>query len=868
MNTGSSLDHCGAKYRRQMYRLRSYHWNGGRAGDVARLRTSLIDSLVRDAVEASPPAGPQPAEQTTGQSGGVVWLAVGEYGRQQLAPFSPVEILVIGRTGKWAPWGPLRERVETCLHSAGIEFQLRMVPLKECLQLAQAGIDFCLSLLVARVIWGDEALFGELQQRIRSSVSKNPLVFTYDLERFLAALHQRHGASVYLLESDIEADAGGIIDSQILCTALKLHYGQQGVERLLANGQLSPWDWQKFLRAQSHLLKVRNHLHFLMARRCNLMSAECLSALAGYFGYPKSPTLSAAEAFLRDTLKRRRHIHSLLTDHLEQEKTRLEEGSGDARGLYLKLAMASASPEAEETPERFMKLLQFNQTQPLAISESRKRSIRSRLSQWTFQDLSKSGVHEGFRALLKSKGKVAPALRTMRELGVLGKYLPEFQRLDCLPRLDSLHPCSLDELTLHAVEVVDEVATSRDPSMQDYQRVLEQVSDPSLLYLALLFIHTGQSGGSGEAVQKERLAARALQRMNVEPESREKLLLLVREHQLLGHVSQRRDIDDPLIVQEVSENVETSDNLNMLLLLTHADWRARGRQEWSERKDFLLWSLYFKVFDRLMFGDDVSEPEHARVAVIQQQVLEALENELETEAILRHFLLLPEKYALYTPQNQILVHIRLCERLQGSPVVTQWVPYPHVGYTELYLSTRDMPGRFAQIAGCLAGNGISILSAQLNTRKDDIVIDTFQVSDMEGKAIVDKDTLSEVDRVLAGVIQGEIPVEELLESRIASLLQHSVGHGTVPRIRIDNDISSHSTVIEVQAQDRLGLGYQVARTLADLGLNILSAKLSTEKNHSLDVFYTQTREGEKITGSFQMTEIVERLRRQLSPERT
>ena len=168
MNTGSSLDHCGAKYRRQMYRLRSYHWNGGRAGDVARLRTSLIDSLVRDAVEAFPTAGPQPAEQTVGQSGGVAWLAVGEYGRQQLAPFSPVEILVIGRTGKWAAWGPLRERVETCLRSAGIEFQLQMVPLKECLQLAQAGIDFCLSLLAARVIQGEIPVEELLESRIAS----------------------------------------------------------------------------------------------------------------------------------------------------------------------------------------------------------------------------------------------------------------------------------------------------------------------------------------------------------------------------------------------------------------------------------------------------------------------------------------------------------------------------------------------------------------------------------------------------------------------------------------------------------------------------------------------------------------------------
>jgi len=268
-----------------------------------------------------------------------------------------------------------------------------------------------------------------------------------------------------------------------------------------------------------------------------------------------------------------------------------------------------------------------------------------------------------------------------------------------------------------------------------------------------------------------------------------------------------------------------------------------------------------------MFGDEISEPEHAQVAAIQQQVLEELERDLTTEAILRHFLLLPEKYALYTPHKQILVHIRLCERLGEAPVVTEWVPYPQAEYTELYLSTHDMPGRFAQIAGCLASHGISILSAQLNTRTDGVVIDTFQTCDAEGKAIIDKEIWRELDRVLAQVINGQVVVETLFDSRSRHVAIEPVAQAVVPRIRIDNEISAQSTVIEVQTQDRLGLGYHVARTLADLGLNILSAKLATERNHSFDVFYVQDRRGEKITSSFQMTEIMEALRGNLNFDR-
>jgi [protein-PII] uridylyltransferase len=247
------------------------------------------------------------------------------------------------------------------------------------------------------------------------------------------------------------------------------------------------------------------------------------------------------------------------------------------------------------------------------------------------------------------------------------------------------------------------------------------------------------------------------------------------------------------------------------------------------------------------------------VAVIQQRALEQLGAEFETDAVLRHFLLLPEKYALYTPLPQIIAHVRLCEGLQGHPVVTLWTPHARAGYTEVVLSTRDLPGRFAQIAGTLSSQGIRILSAQLNTRDDAVVIDTFQVSDENGRAVVDAEVWRSVDRLLAGVISGESDLDEILASRDKYPGESSAGL-PAPRLRIDNEIASQSTVIEVQTQDRPGLGYRIAKALADLGLNIISAKLATERNHVFDVFYIQTREGEKVISSFQMTEVLERLR--------
>ena len=290
-----------------------------------------------------------------------------------------------------------------------------------------------------------------------------------------------------------------------------------------------------------------------------------------------------------------------------------------------------------------MKIFRISQVEPEIVHQQMSPMLRANLHRWPARHWCVPAMHADFRMILKNKGKVGLTLRRMRDLGFLARYLPEFGRLDCLPCIDRGHGYSVDEHTLRAVDCLDQVADSTDPGLKDYRGLLQQVQDPSILYLALLLHETG-SGSLGEsAVNGQPLIVRALQRMNFSPEDREKALLLVREQLLLAHVSQRRDFDDPQIIQEIGAVVETADNLNMLLLHTFADLSSIGETAWSERNRFLLWSLYFRVTDRLMFGNELSGAEHARVAAIQRRVLEQLAGELSVDSVLQHFSLLPEK---------------------------------------------------------------------------------------------------------------------------------------------------------------------------------------------------------------------------------
>jgi [protein-PII] uridylyltransferase len=238
-----------------------------------------------------------------------------------------------------------------------------------------------------------------------------------------------------------------------------------------------------------------------------------------------------------------------------------------------------------------------------------------------------------------------------------------------------------------------------------------------------------------------------------------------------------------------------------------------------------------------------------------------LKDEMSDEAVQNHFAGLPESYLLYTPATQIVQQLRLLRKLQAADVVIDWVDHSEQGYSDLILVTRDHPGLFAQIAGGLSAFNLNILSAQLNTRDDGLVFDVFQVGSLGGTHQLHREDQPRVEKLLKKVITGQIDIDEYLKSHSKPRTASEGPRLSFPsRIRIDNETSPTATVIEVQAGDRVGLGYRIASTLASFNVNIVFAKLATEKSHAFDVFYVRDTGGGKIIDPVRVHEIERRLR--------
>ena len=844
-------------YRRGMAQLRWRHFSGTPALDLAAEHCRLVDRSLQSLLVPSRLAAPG----NPGRKRKYCWLALGAYGSLELTPFSPVRLLLTGSIEDGEA-SQVVEATRSRMAERGIQGEIVQLSSRECLRRSQTDMGFCLELLSARWLGGARSVGSDLQQRLRSTLVKRPVVFLCDLEGHYRQMLDGGESSVYALTAGLEQGPGGLWCCRALLQSLRLLAGTGDPVRILGKGGITPGEWTQLLAIRERLLQIQTHLHFVAGAPESDLLGEAGVQTARFLGFHDSRHLPVLELLVRDILRRKRKLVALFEGYLERNKAAFLKGNEPFKSQYLRLVSQPEQGSEEETPQRWMKIFRLSQMESEIVQPPMVSRLQAQLHQWPARFWRIPAMHADFRVILKNKGGVGPTLRRMRDLGFLGRYLPEFGRLDCLPGIARGRRYSIDEHTLRAVDRLDQVANSTDPGLRDYRGLLEQVEDPSILYLGLLLHETGSNGPDRLSGNGQPMAVRALQRLNASPEDRDKVLMLVTEQTLLAHVSQRRDFDDPQIVQEISSVVETTDNLNMLLLHTFADLTSVDETAWSERNRFLLWSLYFRVMDRLMFGRELSGAEHARVAEIQRGVLEQLAGELSVDSVLNHFSFLPEKYALYTPLPQIVAHVRLCENLKEQPLASEWVANPDGGYYELHLSTRDLPGRFAQITGTLTALGIRLLSAQLNTREDGIVIDTFHVSDLGSHLLIDDAGRRRVDQVLGEIILGKTRLEDLLRGQRYEVRAepNSVGFAVAPRVRIDNDISAHSTVIEVQARDSWGLSYRIAGILAGLGLNIVSAKLATERNYAFDVFYVQTEGGEKVVDGSRMSQILERLR--------
>jgi [protein-PII] uridylyltransferase len=855
------------------HRLRLKHYSGAGGLEIVRDRAALLDVVLRHlfegAVEGSVYADKTPP---------VALLAIGGYGRGELSPYSDVDILFLHDSSRIS--GEATEVIEQVLYmlwDVGFKVGHSTRSIDEAIKLANSDVLTKTSLLESRFLAGDHQRHSKFRREffercVRGQVDS---YLKWRLEN-QSERHRKYGGSVFMQEPNIKNGCGGLRDYHNMQWICYFRDGVMSTAKLVERKYISESDRRAIDRAYDFLQRVRTELHYLGKRASDLLTLFYQGQIANSFNYSQKNVLRRSESFMRDYYQNARTIYLtakritegfLLPAISEKQerpvfgflaKRKLKTEQFDGFYSHGRLIYFENREVFHEDPFRLIRVFLYAQQREMELSPELQQLIRrrSRLVNRTFQYA--RAARETFQAILSKKGQVGHILRMMHEVDFLGRYLPEFGELTCLVQHEYFHRYTADEHTLVCIEKLDSLIDTEDPKLAPYKTLFLKLEDPYVLYLAVLLHDTGKASGARHHAEASALhAQKVAARLQLSPERRRKLILLVDHHLTLSEIAQRRNVEDPATIADFAEIVRSPENLDALMLLTLADGQGTGGQNWSDWKETLVWHLHHATAsylhdEREFFAERRIEREELQQAVARRMAKDSAE-EIEV-----HFHSMPDRYFQSHNINEIIGHIRLfrsfVELRSRNPkmalaAAVKWHSKPDQGHSEFWICTWDRAALMAKIAGSFATATINILSADAYTRVDNLMLGIFRVCDTSFRPVSDERDLQQVESVLQASLEkidfDFIPLLEKARKRTGFHLP--IGMELPTKLTISNEIHPNYTVIDLQTADRLGLLYDVLFCLSRAKVTIALSRIATEKGAAFDSFYVTDMEARKIT---------------------
>jgi [protein-PII] uridylyltransferase len=511
------------------------------------------------------------------------------------------------------------------------------------------------------------------------------------------------------------------------------------------------------------------------------------------------------------------------------------------------------SAENYENPAALLSMFEFCARHGLDFSREAERRVTGALPLLDEAAIRSSDLWNLFRGILIGP-YASQALHAMHRLGLLDSLFPEFRAIDSLVVRDFYHRYTVDAHSLLTLENLDRLRLAKSPTALEgweakFSEILRELEQPELLYLALLFHDVGKGLLPGDHVRGSLEAVeQVFERLALASEDRETVRFLIRDHLIMSATLQRRDIFDPETVREFADKVGTVERLKMLCLLTYADVRSVHPEALTPWKAEMLWQLYAasenyltrSLDEERLLGGKQEEGFAARVL----ERLSGSASPAELSAFLEGF---PRRYLLTHSPEEVATHLQMAQGLKQNPVQVRLKSRQN--FFELTVLTHDRPFLFASLTGTLAAWGMNILKADAFANAAETVLDTFRFTDLFRTLELNPSERERLERSVTDVLTGRADLRELMRGRGPSRPEPRVKVKVPTRVRFENPPSCrpdpprvpHSTVLEVVTHDRPGLLYQISSTLADLGLNIEIALISTEGQKVIDVFFLSSR---------------------------
>jgi len=805
-------------------------------------------------------------------------IATGGYGRGELAPGSDIDLLFL-RPYKETSWGEsVVEFILYMLWDLGLKVGHATRSLPECTRLSKQDATIRTSLIEARYLTGDKALFDEMRKKFWAEAI--PAAALSFVEAKLAerdTRHARQGESRYLVEPNIKEGKGGLRDLQTLYWIGKYLYHEDDPAALVEHNVFTRDEYETFQKAEAFLWDVRVHLHYLTGRAEERLSFDVQPALAAQLGFMGKDSRRAVEGFMKAYFLVAKDVGDLtriFCAALEEQNRKpkpalsrllpgfLKPRSGDEDFFTENGRLNARETAFRNDPANLLRIFHVADEKDVDVHPNALRTITRSLDLIDDTLRADPKANKLFLRILSSRRDPERALRWMNESGVFGRFVPEFGRVVGLMQFNMYHHFTVDE---HLIRAVGNVAAiergalkSEHPLSTD---IIKRVKSREALYCAIL-LHDIAKGLPGDHSDVGAALADTLcSRWGLSPEDTAAVAWLVKNHLVMSDTAQKRDISDPKTVRDFVSVVQTPEMLRLLLVLTVADIRAVGPGVWNGWKGQLLRELYYEA-EALMTGGDAAPARAARIELAKSGMaarIADLPDAARERALTRHY----DSYWLTFDDAAHERHARLMTQADANGDLMSLTAESNAfrAVTEIVIYTPDHPGLFSKLAGAISVSGGSIVDAKVFTTSDGFALDVFSVQDADGGPFGDKARVARLRQTINKTLTGEVRPHAVFAERKPR--KRTSAFRVSARAHFDNEASTIATVIEVEALDRPGLLYDVTHALFESGLSISSAIVSTYGERAMDVFYVRDGFGHKIFHPERLKSVEERLLRAL-----
>ena len=847
------------------HRLRLKHQAGASGREICARRAELVDVLLRYVF-----GGAAATARGNGETRvPLALIALGGYGRGELNPFSDIDVMLLHHQRATEISPDLEEMVNQVLYllwDSGFKVGHSTRSIKEAIAQANRDMRTKTAMLESRFLAGDSELAREFRKQFRSKcVEGHERGYVEMRMQDQVARHKKFGDSVYLQEPNLKSGCGGLRDYQNLLWMTYFREGSLSTNQLVGKDWLSESDQRRIERAYDFLLRLRTDLHYATGRATDVLHINLQEQVARRLNYSPRNGQLRSEALMRHYYEHTRNIFRVTERITEQFVSGYVTNKTRALFSFLPLVGAAKTPIGDsffvrnkhlhparhdlfrKEPEQMMRAFELAQQRSLDLSPELADLLSRSLRHVTRTYQYARGPREIFKLILSQKGRVGRILRTMHRVDFLGRYIPEFGQLTCLVQHEFLHRYTADEHTLVCIDKLDALAETNDPKLVAYRNIFEQLEDPLVLYLALLLHDSGKAVGArphseGSALFAQRVAAR----LQLSPEQRKSLILLVDHHLTLSRTAQQRNLDDPATVMEFGRIVKHQRNLNKLMLLTLADGQGASPEAWSDWKESLVWELFHEtsryLADQKSYYDQTKIERESLQSAVSENLPPDYADEIEA-----HFEFMPDHYFRATDVPEIIEHLKLfrsfLENVSDSgesplAAAIKWKIMPEQGHSVVTFCTWERERLLAKVAGSFSVVPLNILSADVFPRGDNVVLSIFRVCDTKARPVTHRRDFELVEQTLRRALEDEsFDFLPLIEKAKRQSRRLAPGIEFPTRIAIDNKTHPTYTLIEIQAPDRIGLLYDVLSCLDRENILIPLSRINTQAGAAIDTLY-------------------------------